>query len=102
LIECINADGTRAWQTVYKKQQEEKSTEETCHWDSFVYGLYNDQLILLWNNIDLNRQIIPAVIGVPAWYEADEKVLHKKHLEFGPKAVYATFMEVITPTGEHK
>ena len=98
---CIGNDGNKLWNTVYKKTQSENTRREDRKFDSFVYGLFNDKFVIIWNNIDLNRSMIPAVMGVPAWKEADE-VVHKKSVEFGTKALYAPFMEIIESNGEHK
>lgn len=95
MIICIGEDGNRKWSTSYKKTQGEKTRRETRCFDSFVYGIFNDQLVILWNNIDLNYMMVPE-------YKENDGVVHKKEKEFGKNPMFATFMEVINVDGTRK
>ena len=95
MIVCIGADGHRLWSTSFKKTQGEKTRREYRCYDSFVYGIFKDQLVILWNNIDLNYMMIPE-------YKENDGVVHKKEKEFGKNPMFATFMEVIGSDGTHK
>lgn len=98
---CVDKDGNRKWHKVFSKQQNENTRNPNRRYDSFVYGLFNDEFVIIWNHIDLNKMLIPVVMGVPAWEETDGKV-YKKHIEFGKMVPYAPFMDVISSTGEQR
>jgi hypothetical protein len=95
---CLKPDGSSLWGTVIKKTQKEENVKDANEkWGSFVYGLVNDRLFILWNNVD----ITPFTFGlVPiSWKEPDGTKYVKKDA-FAEKTVHGTFMYIIEPNGE--
>ncbi|MCQ2607395.1 MAG: hypothetical protein MJ197_01740 [Bacteroidales bacterium] len=54
MVICLNQDGTQEWGAVINKNQTEKSKTTDPVKTSFIYGLCNDNLYVLWNNDALN------------------------------------------------
>ncbi len=93
MLICLKPDGSEAWSTAIKKQQEAKAEG----YASFIYGLKNDNLYYFWNNTNLNSST-----DTIAWVDADS-VQQKGAASFtGSKSSYPMFMNVVSPQGVFK
>jgi len=90
-IACISPDGKKQWVTTIKKDQTIQTKNIDHRWDSFVYGLVNDKLYILYNNTELTRMIAPS------W--TDEGKKYKWSKDFAMNTGFPTFMYVIQPNG---
>ena len=96
LFFCLEKNGKKRWaNTIQKSQSELELDENQNQFGSFVYGLVNDRLFLLWNNTRLTPNTIPA----QSWTEKDGKEYYKNQ-EFGEKTHHPTFMYVLEPNGK--
>ncbi len=93
---CLEKNGKIKWSnTLQKSQSELELNEDQNQFGSFVYGVVNDRLFILWNNTRLTPNSIPA----QSWTEKDGKEYYKNQ-EFGDKTHHPTFMYVLEPTGK--
>lgn len=91
IIMCYKIDGTRDWEATVNKNQNFKTTERvpTIRWDSFTYGLVNDNLYIIYNNLNLQEK----------WKELSGAQYQRIQFE---KASYCPFMFVVEPNGNIK
>ncbi|MFH2143676.1 MAG: hypothetical protein ABIJ97_14725, partial [Bacteroidota bacterium] len=91
LLMCYKSDGTRDWEATINKNQSFKTTEKNpaVRWDSFAYGFVNDNLYIIYNNMNLQSK----------WIETNGA--EKNKINFS-NASYCPFMYVVEPNGNIK
>lgn len=109
LVLCLNKDGAITWQTVVPKKQRTTTKDPNERWDSFVYGLVDNRLYLIWNNIDLtpyaeieiNPEKWTAQDGKTYYYKTafDPGFWDKKGTKVNRTTVHPTFMYIIEANG---
>ncbi|MFH2096534.1 MAG: hypothetical protein ABIJ16_12560 [Bacteroidota bacterium] len=108
VVMCVKNDGSMEWSAVVPKHQNTVTRDLKDRWDSFVYGVLNNKVYILWNNIDLTPRGIE--VNPPKWTEPDGRVCtykntfdpdywDKKGPDIPRTTNHGTFLYIVEPDG---
>jgi hypothetical protein len=96
LILSFDASGNKLWHSVIEKNQKEDTRDVNCHFGSFAACLLENELHIVWNFMELQRDPIPN--SYRYWVDRNGSKINIDNL-YGKNALFPTLLTVIDANG---